>query len=322
MRANFNVPLVFSKLDDGDILERAIDNWVLGFKKRKKEELVYNETKSILLGDIFIPKGSTAIVKYPMFITNSTILSTVTIFPFAPDILEQYQINGYTHRMKRVYRGRLDPYTVPLAVGIKASGSFPVLISNTTLRTYYHEKRSFLHLIDGAMTDNNGYFTALELLKQEQTPVKVMFIVDADADGNRYTFAKRERAYLGLDVYNRLASSGLDARKGLLSRTVEADSERFGFRPIYFSFNILIRDNYEFFEFPEKLPLKAETQRLIELMLKDLNALEARDLQILYEILTQIGTKYSMTEEEQLLLFLAGKKIVLMQKTEILNVLK
>ena len=318
IKANFNLFLYFSYVDDGDALEKAIDNQVLGYKKRKRDK--EEKVPSILLGDIFTPIDSDKAVEFPMLFTNSSVLSTMTIFPFSPDMLERYQINGYTHRMRTVKEERIDPYSIPLAVGIKASGSFPVLISNTTLRTYFHEKRRFLHLIDGAMTDNNGYYTALELLKQEDAPKKMLFIVDADAAGNRYTFSKKEKAIFSLKVYSRLASSGLDARAALLEREVLDAGQRFNIAPFFFSFDMLIRDNYA--ELPEKIIYKKEAARLIEKMEQDLNGLTGVDMQILYELLTNIGTKYTMTDTEQALLLLAGRKIVLMQKDAILEATK
>lgn len=321
LRANFNLWLYFSFVDDGDALERAIDDRVLGYKKRKAEMHARGKVPSILLGDIFVPiDRKDKEVQLPMLFTNSTVLSTMTIFPFSPDILQRYHINGYTHRMRSIKEDFIDPYSIPLSVGIKASGSFPVLISNTTLRSYHHPKRRYLHLIDGAMTDNNGYFTAMEVLKQEKTSKKILFIVDADASGNQYTFTKRERAYFSLSVYSRLASSGLQARKAVLEKEAIANGTRFGIQPFFFSFNLLIRGNNA--ELPKKINHQEESMRLIRLMQKDLMHISDQDMQVLYELVTNIGTKYTMKKYEQTLLFLTGRKLVHMQKEALLEALK
>ena len=321
VRANFNLALFFSTIDDGDALEKAVDNKVLGYKRRKKELPYGEQVPSILLKDLFISVHDTlSPVNMPMLFTNSSVLSTMTIFPFTPDILERYYINGYSHRMKKVREEYLDPFSVPLAVGIKASGSFPVLISNTTLRSYYNSERPYLHLIDGAMTDNNGYYTAFSVLKQERTPQKMLFIVDADATGNRYTFTKREKAIFSLKVYGRLATSGIEARKAVLEQEVRENCARFDIDPFFFSFNTLIKGNTA--TFPEKINRAEEFERLTQLLEKNIESISDRDMQILYELVTNIGTKYTMTKAEQRLLFLTGRKVVLMQKKAILKSLR
>ena len=321
IRGNLNLLSYFSELDDGDALEWAVDNQVLGYRKRKRDAVKGQANRSILLGDLFIPANDTTReVAMPMLFTNSSVLSTMTIFPFSPDILERYYINGYSHRMKVVKEEFLDPYSVPLAVGIKASGSFPVLISNTTLSSYYHSKRKYLHLIDGALTDNSGYYTASQLLKQEQAPKKIILIVDAEAYGNRYTYTRKKGAYFSLRVYGRLAASGLEARKAILKKEVLEDAARFNFTPFFFSFSSLVEGNTAIP--PEKINHKKEYERLTALMEENLEQLTEKDLQILYELVVQIGTKYTMTEKEQRLLFLTGRKLVSMRKSEILEALQ
>ena len=302
---NFNPKLWFSFLDDGDVLEKAIDDRVLGHRRRRSRR---DEVRSIRLGDMFIHRDSSYAgrkVYLPWHITNSSVIRTMTIFPFTPDILDCYKITGYSHRLQILKAAELDYYKVPLAVGIKASGSFPVLISNSTLHSGYSDKRKYLHLMDGAMTDNIGYYTAIEVLKQEGAPKRVLFVVDADAAGSRYTFSKRRAAMSGLGVYTRLASSGLEARRATMEKDIVELGSRYGIKPVVFSFNLLIRNN------------EVQMPRLIRLLKRDMDDISDADLQILYELLTSIGTKYTMKEDEQELLILAGQKIVRMQAREI-----
>ena len=317
VRANFNPLLWFSMVDDGDALERSIDEHVLGYRRRAKE--VRKKSQSLVLGDFFIPVNSPDSVRFPMHITNSSTLNTMTIFPFTPDILKLYRINGYTHRLHKVVKDTLDPFKVPLAVGIKSSASFPVLISNTTLHSAYSPLRPHLHLIDGAMTDNIGYHAALQILKQEKAPRKILLIVDADAAGNRYTFSKREGAVFSLSVIGRLPSSGLDARRATLVRDIRDVCRQFGITPVFFSFNILLEGDE--LPLPAEINIKDEQKRLISLF-RQRKQLQQSDRQILYELLTHIGTKLTITEEEQELLLYAGQLIVKMQEKEISRALK
>lgn len=320
--ANFNPRLWFSYSDDGDALEKAIDDLVLGHKRRKqfiqtqKSSLI---NRSITLGDLFVPKDSKNPVLYPMFFANGSLLEKMAIIPFAPDILQRYQINGYVHRLKR-YRNQPNVYEMPLAIGIKASGSFPSLISSSTLESDYNKERKYLHVIDGAMTDNSGAYTAYDVLKQDQAKTKILLVVDADKAGNRPTFSKKQAAPFSVGVYTRLASSGLDARRLLLEKELTDLQEATNITPVFFSFNILIRNNEAVP--PKKIKVKAERARLMDLLRNDMANISDLDLQILYELVTTIGTKYTITEVEQELLLLTAKKIVLLQKDNILSALQ
>lgn len=308
----------FSKLDDGDALEKAIDDHVLGYKRRKS----YNKknkddnikTRSLVLGDIFVDKDDTdQEVLYPMFFANATVWDKMAIFPFSPDILETYKIVGYDHRLKRnKYIENFSPYDMPIAVGIKASGSFPVLISNTTMVSDYHDKRKYLHVLDGAMSDNNGYRTAVDVLMKDPVKRKVLFLIDADNAGMHPTFSKKGGGHFSMKVLGRLGSSGLDARHVTLEQDILLLGQQMGFESVFFSFNRLIKDNPA--KPPQSINIKEEGARLTKLLETDIHNISQIDLQILYELVTNIGTKYTITEEEQALLLLTGQKVVLMQE--------
>jgi hypothetical protein len=317
IRANFNPRLWFSPVDDGDGLEKAIDDQVLGYRYRKQNDSLLE--RSILLEDCFVPADASQPVTLPMHITNSSTLQTMTIFPFTPCILERYKVNGYTHRLRKTEKRNLNPYRVPLAVGIKASGSFPVLISNSTLSSTYSSERPYLHLIDGAMTDNIGYYSALEVLKQDSAKHKILLIIDADAVGNRYTFSQKEGALFSLGVAARLPSSGLDARRATLQRDVIEACRPHRIQQVFFSFNALIEGNEA--PLPTVIQIKEEQHRLIRL-LRSGQEIDDADKQILYELLTHIGTKYSIEPEEQELLLLGGQLIVKLRNNELLEALR
>jgi hypothetical protein len=312
VRANFNPRLWFSYVDDGDALEKAIDDQVLGYKYRRKTRGHLN--RSILLSDLFIPANSSLPVKFPMHITNSSVLSTMSSFPFTPDILDKYKVKGYTHRMRSVVLDEPNPFTVPLAVGIKSSGSFPVLISNSTLVSDFNADRKFLHLIDGAMTDNIGYYTALDVLKQDNTNKKILLIVDANASGHYYTFSKKKGAINALNVLVRLPSSGLLARQNTLIKDIITACDADNIIPVFFSFNKLLENNKVLP--PESFNAEIQYDLLVGKLSRK-ESLSDMEKQMLYEILTQIGTKYTMTDKEQKILFLTGQYLVKLQEEEI-----
>ncbi len=304
----FNTKIWFNHLDYGDALEQSIDNHVLGYKRRKDNP----NAKSIKLSDVFIRRTDTeSPVLYPMHFTNSSVIGTMAIFPFTPDILATYRVNGYTHRMKTIEQQRQDPFDIPLSVGIKASGSFPVLIPNSTLQSVYVDNRPFLHVMDGAMTDNQGYFTALQVLNQDNSAKKVMIIIDADASGHLYTFSKKKGNYSGLKIFFSLAASGLYARRATLRRELETNGNKFGIEPIFLGFYTLIED----IPLPDKLPsrikLKESQERLVEILKNnpDPESISVLDRHILYEVLVNIGTKYTIKPTEQELLILSGQLI-------------
>ncbi len=162
---SFFNPLMAGDLDRGDILEGRLDDNVLG----------QHEGRSLTLGDIFVPKGTTP--RVPFWITNGTIYENGAIFPFTPDILTKYNITGYKHRMRsRKLESVMD---LPLAVGLKCSASFPVAIPPTTLKSSRDPDHPSLHLLDGGVADNLGILTAIRLLRQDSASRKVLIVIDA-----------------------------------------------------------------------------------------------------------------------------------------------
>lgn len=316
VKSNVNIALLFTPIDDGDALEKAIDNHVLGYRRRRQA----NNPYSLTLGDLFVPAGSARVPQLPMHITNSSTVLGVRIFPFVPNVLEAYKINGYSHRMRRYYVDEgFDPYSMPLAVGIKSSGSFPVLISNTTLRSSYHPDRPFLHLMDGAMSDNLGIYTALDVIKQEDASRKALFVVDAEADNNLHTFSKNERAIWSIKVAASLPGSGLYARKAILTKEFEDLIEPLDVEIVYFGFQVLLWENDA--PPPERIDPKEEYPRLLASLRTSPYKLSPTDRQVLYELLTAITTKYTIKKDEQELLLRAGRLLAHLQRDAILQAL-
>ncbi|MEN0004274.1 MAG: patatin-like phospholipase family protein [Bacteroidota bacterium] len=313
--ANFNPRFWFSPYNDGDALERKIDDLVLGYEHRKKYK---KQEKSILLGDIFIPDNDERTVRYPWLITNTSEYFTMRILPFTPDVLAHYRVNGYSHRLRTVQSDSLDTFRVPLAVGIKASGSFPVLISNTILYSNYHPERDALHLVDGAMSDNMGYITALEVLQQEQAPQKALFVVDANSVGNLQLFSQKQRAIPSFSVLGRLSYSGIDAMRFEVYRQLTRIEERHKITPVVLGFATLIKNNDA--PMPKSFKLKKTQEEMIEKLRAGFDQITDTDKWVIYELITRIATKYTIQENEQELLFLAGQLVVYLEREAILSV--
>lgn len=314
----------FTHIDEGDALELSIDNHVLGYKKRKQANREFYpkrkdrpKPRSLTLGDFYIDKNDDRPVQFPMMVANATNYHSMAIFPFTPDIMDYYEITGYSHRKKRLHDKTLkDPYEIPLSVGIKASGSFPVAISNTTMESGFHEKKCFLHLIDGGLSDNMGYKTAFELLKKDPIAKrKTVFMVDADNWGTRSTFSTKERAAASVNVLGSLTYSSLESRYVVMRKEVGEACDLYGIHPIYLGFDELILGNTA--SPPEKIEIKTERTRLVHLLKTNRDNISPVDMQILYELCLAVPTKYSITEEEQQLMIFAGYKVVEMQKEEI-----
>lgn len=317
----FNPRNWVSYLDDGDALERAIDFNVLGLRHRRYQ-YGWRKTRSIRLGDIFINRFDTVSqVKYPMLVANGTIFNNMTIFPFAPNIVDTFQITGYTHHFRNFFqKGPIDPYSLPLSVGIKASGSFPAAITNTTLVSNYDSVFKYLHIIDGGIADNIGYQTAIDLLRQDTiAKTKILLVVDADGGGIIPTFSKRKGGYLGVQVFSKLPSSGLDARHNLLRLELEDRCSQNKIIPVFLSFGNLIENNPV--QPPDEIEIYTERIRLESMLKLAPELISDKDLQILYELVTQVKTKYSILPVEQNLLNLTGKKVVAMKKNELMELL-
>ncbi len=251
--------------DRGDFLERAFDKKILGSNKRGR---------SLTLGDVFLPTDSDKPL-LPMWITNSTVYENGSIFPFLPMTLKKYKITKYTHHLKK-YDIDEKYETLPLAVGIKASASFPVAVPATTLESEYDGNNLFLHLFDGGLADNLGVYSALQMLSQTGENEKVLIIIDAYT-GQPEPFSKQEGSPAFWQIWLRSTGISLDAWRIRHRHSIEQLSSSGVFngkkvRVIYLSF-----DNLE---------------------------------KSLKEKIKDIGTNFNITEEQQDTLFKAAKKVV------------
>lgn len=312
-----------SHMDDGDGLEKAIDFKLLGYEARKNT-IGENQARSILLGDIFVDRDSQHLpVKHPMLVTNSTILNNMVIFPFAPNVLDTFLITGYTHNMREVHLSKtIDPYSLPLSVGIKASGSFPIAISNTTMISKYDHKYRFLHLIDGGVSDNIGFRSALDMLEQDHIAgKKILIIIDADGAGQVRSFTHKESGALWFKVLVRLPSSGIDARRVFRRELIVNLCAQKDVTPVFLSFSTLIED------FPFLLPMyelsyRESCENLLGKIAADTTELTVTERRKLYDLANGVKTKYSIKDFEQSLLTQTGKKVVSLKQELLLDMLR
>lgn len=168
----------FSSLDRGDLLEEKVESKLLAACWRE-------ENHSITLGDIFKPVGIDPVL--PMWITNSTVYENGSIFPFTPDMASKYKMVGFTHNVKRYCIGRdvenciriPGYFQIPVAVGVKASASFPGGVAATTFESTFDKNNRYVHLLDGGIADNLGINTAIEMLNSDQSENKVLLVIDS-----------------------------------------------------------------------------------------------------------------------------------------------
>ena len=200
--------------DAGDILEHRLDRRVLGSAYRARKY-------SLTLGDLFRAREDTGPVLLPYWVANATVYENGARFPFTPDVLAGYHVTGFTHNMEREKTGG-DTFRVPLAVGAKASASFPVAFPATTLSCAdpRDSLNRFLHLMDGGLTDNMGYRTAIDLLRQDKAKHKVLLIIDA-YKGVAHPRSADQRSPAGAEAAYRIMKISLDSDHSYLQSDVE-----------------------------------------------------------------------------------------------------
>lgn len=223
-------------IDRGDMLESRLDGTVLGRDRR-------DSGKSLTLGDVFVPQTSSCEPRLPYWVANATVYENGAIFPFTPDILETYGITKYNHQL-----GEKDLtnnwYALPLAVGMKASASFPGAIPATTLESRIdHPRNPYVHLFDGGMADNLGIITALRLLEADPAPRKVLLVIDS-YPGTTEPFSKRSGSPIVPQILSRSMVLSLDSarsrRNDLVRRIAAGTNGTNGVDVVYFDFETLL----------------------------------------------------------------------------------
>jgi len=315
----FDFLFVFG-LDRGDLLEQTFDKELLGRDFRGR---------SLTLGDIFVRRGEREEEAYhlPMWIANASCYENGAIFPFTPDILDLYQITGYTHNLKQEkfdkdaaldtprYRRWID--RMPVSVGMTASGNFPGAVPATTLQSRMDPLNPYLHLYDGGLADNLGVLTALEVLRQEQrldrqrekrvVRRKLLLVIDA-YEGTFAPFSSVARSPTEFEIMIRILTISLDSWRGrhrqILREVTVSDDPDQHITTVFFTFEDLVElTRYE--ELFDDQFTEADLAQLRKQFLKHAHGAETEWSP--YLMARSIATSYDVTPAEQRFLLAAGR---------------
>jgi hypothetical protein len=278
---------------------------------------------SLRLLDMFIPlEDANCPVRLPYWAANATTYENAAIFPFTPEHLRLYDIRGYTHRLMQVRRAddantgageKAFAYEAPLAVGLTASGTFPVLIPACTLQSGMDRANPYLHLVDGGLADTFGAMTAIRMLRQDKAPRKVLIVIDA-FNGPLTPFSKYDNAPAAIATAFRMATAFLDAwrtrYREVITALCSSRNPPTDIRVIFLSFDDLLECKdikpLEPFGFgPDDL---AALRRL---------RLSTASEQSPFILARDVLTWYSLSPPEQKLLFAVGLYLVDKKKDEI-----
>jgi len=228
--------------DAGDLMERDFNRCLLGSKYRPGNH-------SLTLGDLFIPVSSAEPVRLPYWIANATVYENGARFMFIPEFIKKYRINRYVHDMHYEDLND-DALSLPLSVGTKASASFPVLIpaSTFTCKPAADRLNQYLHLVDGGLTDNLGVQTAIELLRNDSAPRKVLLVIDAYTQ-SEHPYSAYRKSPDGAGVAYRVMNIGLDAEHLTLHRDVTAQASKNNIAVLFLGFSQLDPASPDYIEF-------------------------------------------------------------------------
>ena len=314
--------------DAGDLLEEKFDNYLLGAKYRESGG-------SLVLSDVFREAASEKPVELPYWFANATVYENGTRFVFTPGIISAYGIKQCTHRMKDFEIHR-DGRNMPLAVGMKTSASFPVLIPATTLKCSKTTDplNPFLHLVDGGLVDNQGIYTAFEVLRQDPAKRKVLIVIDA-FKGVSHPRSRWEASPSGPEMAVRIMKIALDSARTRLEQTLAQEQHVPGsgagdgrIEVVLLSFSALKPETVRKYDDLEDEIKKIDkekfkgflrrTQREVDSVIneigwnKDDGEDDAENLSgmALYEDARAVGTTLNITKAQQELLLKAGHEAV------------
>jgi hypothetical protein len=278
---------------------------------------------SLRLSDMFIPlEDADRPVRLPYWAANAATYENAAIFPFTPEHLRLYDIRGYTHRLVQVRRAddanagageKAFAYEAPLAVGLTASGTFPVLIPACTLQSGMDRANPYLHLVDGGLADTFGAMTAIRMLRQDKAPRKVLIVIDA-FNGPLTPFSKYDNAPAAVATAFRMATAFLDAWRARYHEVITAlcssRNPPTDIRVIFLSFDDLL-------ECKDIKPLEPFGFGPDDLAaLRRLRLSSAKE-QSPFILARDVLTWYSLSPPEQKLLFAVGRYLVDKKKDEI-----
>jgi hypothetical protein len=321
-------PSCFGYRDAGDLMERRFDGYLLGSRYR-------TDGSSLLLGDIFKPTGSPDPVRLPYWIANATLYENGARFMFTPAFIKHYRIDRYTHNM-RFHNLNGNPLSLPTAVGMKASASFPVLFPATTFTCNPEEDKlnPYLHLVDGGLTDNNGVKTALELLRNDPAPRKILLVIDAYAK-SAHPYSSYRTSPDGAGVAFRIMNMGLDAEHARLREGVSRQAAENNVEVRFLGFDQLkpvLQESISDLKAEIGAMRKQRTEGLTRRLRRELDwTLRKKQLELetvesesanLYEDARNVATSLNITRGEQSVLLKTGQAVINRNKSDLTDLLK
>lgn len=170
--------------------------------------------KRLTLGHIFAkPERQPTL---PYWYINATDLSTGEIIPFSPQLLARAQVRGYWHETNILIEKNQDYYDVPLALALRSSMNFPLLMPATRLER--NGRNDFLYLTDGGESDNLGIVTATTIFSQERerpsrNQRRLLIIIDAHQGVPTGQYCRKPRAPNVVESLFRATTLPLDAHR-------------------------------------------------------------------------------------------------------------
>lgn len=321
-------PSCFGYRDAGDLIERRLDHYLLGSKYR-------SGGNSLVLGDIFKPTGSPDPVSLPYWIANATVYENGARFMFTPEFIAHYRIDRYTHKM-RYHNLKGDPLTLPAAVGMKASASFPVLFPATTFTCTPEQDQlnPYLHLVDGGLTDNIGVKTAFELLRNDSASRKILLVVDAYGK-SAHPYSSYRTSPDGAGVAFRIMKIGLDAEHLRLRKEVSRQAAENNIDVRFLGFDQLkpvLQENISDLKTEIATMRKQRTEALSRRLRREIDwTLRKKKLELetvesesanLYEDARSVATTLSITRGEQSVLLKTGQAVIDRNRSDLIDLLK
>ena len=321
LRALTKPDIWFTPLDRGDMLEDAFAKELLGGN--------WNE-RDLKLGELFVAKNTNVQPKYPQWIANATVLENGAIFPFTPDIVARYKVNGYTHRLKEQRKPATQSHIdfanqIPVSLPLAASGNFPSLIAPQTLMSDHDKDNPYLHLLDGGIADNLGLLSAIGLLNSEPQSVKRKLLIVIDAyPGEFAPYSTQESGPNWMQVYSKLPNMPLDGFRGRSRKLLDLVDQNSNVDVVYLSFDELYcaDEDDPFSEDPACVEGLFEAigdhydkrKRLTKFR-------EEHPKKSPFDIARSVKTSYNITSSEQDFLIAAGQYIVSRHKEAIVAAL-
>ncbi|MDL1979430.1 MAG: patatin-like phospholipase family protein [Deltaproteobacteria bacterium] len=327
----------FTDLDRTNLLENAIDDDLLGNKWRQEKNKIAEQVRdSLVLRDIFVPKFEEKPVLLPFWVANSSAFENGALFPFTPQTLFKYKVVGYTHRLKqKKYQGddlKSEEYkkflfNFPMSLAMTASGTFPVLLSTTTLDSILDPDNPYLHLLDGGLSDNIGVLSAIRYLNQDNgrngAEKRLLIIVDA-YNGPLCPFSRKREAPSMRKALKKTRSISLNSWRGRYREIVSKLAVENNIKVV-----VIKADTFNKAEDFDKLyePENDEIETVINKLKKKWKDKKANGNQNKIiepsplDLFRNIATDYNISVKEQKFVIALGRRLVREQAVSIIDAL-